>query len=143
MNPTNKIIKKEKQKEKKMKNIELNDISINLDNKDNPLMNDEKNNIINDDIEFNDIEKEIDKNFKKMTFAQFFLNNFYCKKCTKYNAQEIIRICNEIMTNYLSVESILYNQIMLENLFKDYKWNNDELNDIGNNKLIINLNKHL
>ncbi len=45
-------------------------------------MNDEKNNIINDDIDFNDIEKETDKNFKKMTFAQFFLNNFYCKKST-------------------------------------------------------------
>ena len=45
------------------------------------------------------------------------------------------------MSNYLSVESILYNQIMLENLFKDYNWNNQELNNIDNNEFIIKLKK--
>ncbi len=69
------------------------------------------------------------------------MNNIYCKKFTELNAQEIIRICNEIMSNYLSVESILYNQIMLENILKDYKWNNPQLNSIDNNKLLLNLKK--
>ena len=45
------------------------------------------------------------------------------------------------MSNFLSVESILYNQIMLENLFKDYNWNNQELNNIDNNEFIIKLKK--
>ena len=45
------------------------------------------------------------------------------------------------MSNYLSVESILYNQIMLENLFKDYNWNNRELNNIDSNEFIIKLKK--
>ena len=45
------------------------------------------------------------------------------------------------MSNYLSVESILYNQIMLENLLKDYNWNNRELNNIDNNEFIIKLKK--
>ena len=36
----------------------------------------------------------------------------------------------------MSYECILYNQIMLENLFLDYKWNDDSLKDLKNNKLI-------
>ena len=40
---------------------------------------------------------------------------------------------------YLSLDSILYNQIMIENLFIDYHWNNSLLNNIKNNELIIKL----
>ena len=43
------------------------------------------------------------------------------------------------MFKYCSIESILYNQILLENLFKDYHWNNKELNSIINNEYIIQL----
>ena len=39
----------------------------------------------------------------------------------------------------MSIDSLLYNQIKLENLFKDYKWNDPELNDIKNNRMIISL----
>ena len=136
-------------KEKKLKNIELNEIpqnssdnNISNENKENPLINSQKDFIIND-TDFDAIEKEINKDFKKLTFAQFFLNNFYCKNFNKFNEQEIIRICNEILSNYISIESILYNQILLENFFKDYKWNNQELNNIDNNEMLINLKKHL
>ena len=129
-------------KTKKVKNIELNEFNPDYIDKDkeNNLINDDDG-IINGEADFDDIEKEVNKDFKKLTFAQFFLNNIYCKKFTKLNAQEIIRICNEIMSNYLSVESILYNQIMLENILKDYKWNNQELNSIDNNNLVLNLKK--
>ena len=38
------------------------------------------------------------------------------------------------------MENILYNQIKMENLLKDYKWNNTDLANINNNNLIIQLN---
>ena len=79
----------------------------------------------------------------KYFFGQFFLNNIYCKNCkicSKYKEQqEIINLCNTINMNYLSIDSLLYNQMMLENLFKDYKWNNSLLNNIKNNDLILKL----
>lgn len=53
--------------------------------------------------------------------------------------QEIIDKCNEIILKYYSVENILYNQLMLEILLKDYKWNVPELNKLDNNKLILQL----
>ena len=53
--------------------------------------------------------------------------------------QEIIDKCNEIILKYYSVENILYNQLMLEILSKDYKWNDPELNKLDNNKLILQL----
>ena len=37
------------------------------------------------------------------------------------------------------MDFIIYNQMKLENLFKDYKWNNPELNTIENNKMIVDL----
>ena len=37
------------------------------------------------------------------------------------------------------MDTIIYNQILLENLFKDYKWNNIELSDLRNNDLIEKL----
>ena len=53
--------------------------------------------------------------------------------------QEIIDKCNEIILKYYSVENILYNQLMLEILLKDYKWNDPELNKLDNNELILQL----
>ena len=74
---------------------------------------------------------------------QFFLNNIYCKswkKCAKYEKQqEILQLCNDIDKKYLSIDSILYNQIMIENLFRDHIWNNYSLNNIKNNELILKL----
>ena len=49
---------------------------------------------------------------------------------------ELISNCNKILLKYMSIESILYNQLMLENLLEDYKWNNPHLNNISNNILI-------
>ena len=50
------------------------------------------------------------------------------------NRQKIIQKCNEIISKYYSIENLLYNQIKLENLYKDYKWNNPSLNKFGNNR---------
>ena len=88
-----------------------------------------------------DNERKI--NFKKIRFVHFFLNNFYCKCCSKFNNQETLNIYNKILYKYISLDSIAYNQILLENLFHDYKWNNPSLKNIDNNDLIFQLRNHM
>ena len=48
-------------------------------------------------------------------------------------------MCNNILAKYFSIENLVYNQFMLENLLKDYKWNNPDLNSINNIELIYKL----
>ena len=106
----------------------------------------EDNDDINDNEDINDSEAisvKKERILPKYSFMQFFLNNIYCKsskKCGKYkDQQEIIYLCNAINMKYLSIDSILYNQIMIENLLEDYNWNNTSLNSIKNNELILKI----
>ena len=62
------------------------------------------------------------------------------KNDAEQKAQEIIKLSNEIIGKYLSIENILLNQMIMENLMKDYKWNNPDLNSIKKNELIIKFN---
>ena len=75
----------------------------------------------------------------KFRFIDFILNNFYCNKKCKNNRQQIISKCNKLISQYYSIDNILYNQIKFENLLIDYKWNNPDLNKLDNNVLIIQL----
>ena len=111
--------------------------------------NNEENN--KDKKDSNDNKLDLDKKgiiLPKYSFVQFLLNNAYCQCCkrriclrefNKYHQQDIIEICNSINMKYLSVNSLLYNQIMIENLLKDYNWNNSSLNNVKNNELILKL----
>ena len=134
---------------KKYRRVELLELSDDLDKKDTLLKSNNKNNkaenIIEDDKEEEDNidninEQNETKIHSKLHFYEFLFNNFYCKKCCNSNNQNFVSTCNEIVSRYNSVDHILYNQIKLENLFKDYKWNNPKLNDIKNNELIMDLN---
>jgi hypothetical protein len=69
----------------------------------------------------------------------YLLNNIYSLKKWKSNKQEIISLCKEILSKYVSIDYLLLNQIKFENLMKDYKWNNPKLNDIKENELIYKL----
>ena len=114
-------------------------------------MNDEfslENDLIVNDVDadnnsnYNNIES--DSTLPKLRFFDFFINNIYNKKCCcTSNKQELLSICNKILYKYISIDYILYNQIKLENLFKDYKWNNPKLNNIENNDLIISLKYYI
>jgi len=76
----------------------------------------------------------------KFSFFRFFCNNLYCKYCCyKFRKQEFLHICDEIVLKYMSFDSILYNQIVSENIFKDYKWNDPILFNIENNELFDKL----
>ena len=132
---------------KKTKEIELN---VDFNKKDFLIDNksEEPNIIIKNEKmdEFDDASNENNKEFNdkngilpKLRFFEFFFNNVYNSKHCKMNKQEIINKCNEIILKYYSVENILYNQLMLEILFKDYKWNEPKLNKLDNNKLILQL----
>ena len=149
------------QKYKNNKTSELKDFSDKKDSSIKDLNDNEKQEILikTDLIEKNnDIVKSIEKKdnndsvfrlnkkeriLPKYSFMQFFLNNIYCKSwkgCAKYEKQqEILQLCNTINMRYLSIDSILYNQIMIENLLRDYNWNNSLLNNIKNNELILQL----
>ena len=75
----------------------------------------------------------------KLPFYDFFFNNVYSKCCGKIKNQEVLNTTNEIVYKYVSIDTLLYNQLKLENLFRDYKWNNPSLKSIKNNKLIRKL----
>ena len=77
----------------------------------------------------------------KISFYNYYYNNIYCKFCKKRRNQEILNSINDIIHEYLSIDNLLYNQIKLEHLFKDYNWNNPLLCNILNNEKIDKLKK--
>ena len=105
---------------------------------DKNVINDENENYdknLLDDIK-NDEEEII---LPKFRMIHYLLNNIYGLKKWKSNKQEIISLCKEILSKYVSIDYLLLNQIKFENLMKDYKWNNPKLNDIKENELIYKL----
>ena len=80
-----------------------------------------------------------DLNFpEKLSCCSFVFNCFFCEYCNKKN-QILISKCGDIISEYYSVEKIIYNQLLMENLIEDYKWNNIKLKNIRENKSIISL----
>ena len=78
----------------------------------------------------------------EINFMHFLLNHIYFKKIHRRKEQKNIDICNNILAKYISIDIILYNQIIFENFLKDYKWNDNNLKSIWNNNLIKNLNSN-
>ena len=142
--------------ENKIEEIELsNDINNNNQKNKKDLLldvkeNNNENNQDKDDInikrdnyikEENNIQQKDKIILPKFHFYNFFYNNIYTKKYCKSSSQEVISSCNEIITKYYSIDSVVYNQLRLENLFKDYKWNNPKLNSIRNNEIVSRIEK--
>ena len=78
-------------------------------------------------------------NLININFIHFILNNIYCKIKERRKEQETIEICNKIIAKYISIDAILYNQILLENFFDDYTWNDIRLKEIENNIFFLKL----
>ena len=89
-----------------------------------------RNNLDDPNIIDKIVEEKNTQNFPKLHFYDFLANSFYFKKCCLSKKQELISLCNDIVSKYYSIDKIIYNQIKLENLFKDYICNNPELNTI-------------
>ena len=102
--------------------------------------------IINDEIESENDKVIIDKdfnmdneNFPDLNLFDLLFNAIYDGKCCKIDIKKLILKCREIVSKYYSIEYIIYNQIKLENLLKDYRWNDPRLNNLDNNELISQL----
>ena len=164
-----KILKTELRKDTRKKKINLNNINnekklmemsdVNPENDklDSPLIMENNEKIpevkISDEFEgkqgeeeeFNENKNESEEEniLPRLSFIEFFLNNLYFKKCKRRNQQEILELCNKIILKYTSIDSVLYNLMILENLFKDYRWNNPRLKNLNNNELILALKKFI
>ena len=135
-------------------NINDNDnkfLSINDDISEKCLNDDDKNNneIMkntdeeeNEENENDDLNAGENKKIQKIRFFDFFLNNLnFC--CKKRKQQKIIDICNDLVSKYSSIDIMIKNQILFENLYQDYKWNDPGLNSIEKNNLFVQLNTYL
>ena len=128
---------------KNINNSKMSDPLIESEVDNNSITNAKQNNIDNrkpnDDDEIK--ENKTERILPKYSFMKFFLNNCYwnCCRSKKNKQQEILLLCNDTIKKYLSVDSIVLNQIYLENLIKYHKSNNNLLNNIDNNELILNL----
>ena len=152
------LSKDEKMKTKKENSIELNSDFKKLEesidkktiNEKNIITKDElinnKENLIENSDEYRTIKNEDDSLiFPRLNLFDYLFNNLYfSQKCLcDYKKQRIISTSNQILYKYFSVENIIYNQIKIENLLKDYRWNNLQLKNIQNNELIIQLESYL
>ena len=132
-------------KENKEINKDIKDIDNNKENlldksnEDKNILNINENDNNNDEDEVI-IDKNFnidDDNFPNLNFFDILFNGIYDDKCCcKLNKKKLIQKCNEIISKYYSIENIIYNQIMIENILKDYRWNDPGLNNIDNNELI-------
>ena len=134
---------------KKVKINEIKQMSDFVDNKFISIQDDlnqkclDKGNKENDDYENNEeVSTSQNARIKKLHFFDFFLNNLYIC-CKQKKPQKIIHTCNQIVYKYASIETIIKNQILIENILKDYKWNDPYLNNVENNNLFIQLKSYL
>ena len=72
-------------------------------------------------------------------FFNFLLHKFYSSCCGYSSRHILINSCNDIVAKYTTIENILYNQMRLECLWKDYKWNNPQFKKMDKEDLILNL----
>ena len=109
-----------------------------IDNDDNQVFEKEKT----------DEEKNIDEDKEKkkgsinlpfMRFYDFLVHEFYFKCFGPSKKQAFIDSCNDVIARYTTVENLIYNQIRLENLLKDYKWNNPQYEIQEKNDFIFEL----
>ena len=138
-----------KPEKKEINNKEINAPNYDLNKSENLIdnSNGDKNLLsINDEMVYENNQGLINKdfiedkeNFPKLNFFDFLFNEIYNGRCGKLEIRKLIQKCNEIVSKYYSIECVIYNLIKLENLLKDYRWNNPELNNFDNNESILEL----
>ena len=76
-------------------------------------------------------------------FFDFFFHMFYFKFFGPSNKHSLIDSCNDVVAKYITIERIIYNQMKLENLWKDYKWNNPAYEMKEKDDLLLDLKESL
>ena len=108
-----------------------------------------ENNLIEKSINETDSDDIIEDEGEKMKnsslnisiprFIDFLFHKFYSKCCGYSSRHILINSCNDIVAKYTTIENILYNQMKLECLWKDYKWNNPQFQKKYKEDLILDL----
>ena len=130
------IDKKEKNSEQKieLRTDLISDISEGEEER--KIFVDNKENKIEEEKEKNSAEK---LDLPSLKFFDFIINKFYFKFFGYSGKQSLINSCNDILSKFVSIEKIVYNQMKLENLWNDYKWNNPQYEFKEKNDLMLNL----
>ena len=131
------IDKKEKNSEQKieLRTDLITDISEEKED-EGKIFVDNKENKIEEDNEKNSAEK---LDLPSLKFFDFIINKFYFKFFGYSSKQSLINSCNDVLAKFVSIEKIVYNQMKLENLWNDYKWNNPQYEIKEKNDLVLNL----
>jgi len=106
-------------------------------------------NLIENDINEQDSDDSTEGENEKMKssslnlsiprFIDFLFHKFYAKCCGYSSRHILINSCNDIVAKYTTIENILYNQMKLEYLWKDYKWNNPQFQKGDKEELFLDL----
>ena len=89
--------------------------------------------------EENEKMKSSSLNLSVPRFIDFLVHKFYSKCCGYSSKHILINSCNDIVAKYTTIENILYNQMKLECLWKDYKWNNPQFEKKDKEDLLLDL----
>ena len=137
-----------------IENILTKQLRVNInpfnDKKDTEAKIELNTGLIEQDLEENDNKELIGEekpkkgpseniNLPSPKFYDFLLNFFYFKCCRPSNKQSLINSCNNIVAKYITIEKLLYNQMRLEYLWKDYKWNNPQYGIKEKDDLLLEL----
>jgi hypothetical protein len=95
------------------------------------------NNNKSEEMEIKGSSKNLD--LPSLNFLNFIIHTFYLKCFGPSRKQSLIRSCNNIVAKSITIENIVYNQMKLEYLWKDYKWNKPEYEIKQKDDLILNL----
>ena len=96
-----------------------------------------------DELDLNELDNDNKILLPKLHLCDYVLNNICCKKCITSKKQMLITECNYILSKYFSVEKIILNQLIFENLLSDYNWNELSLEEFENNQNISRLKKYI
>ena len=130
---------------KDIKDIKEKELEAKIELKADLIENSSEKNKIEDDKNIEDVERNkttsySDVDIDSPTFFDFLINKLYFHRCCGNSSkQNLINSCNEVVAKYISIEKILYNQMKLENLWKDYKWNNPKYESKEKEDLLLEL----
>ena len=135
-------INKNKNEEEKenLSNIELKtDLIGNLyeESEEQNINIESDENIENENNEKSIASQDID--LPKLKFYDFLFHKLYFKCFGLSSKHSLINSCNDIVATYITIEKLISNQIKLDYLWKDYKWNNPQSEINERDDLILKL----
>ena len=96
-------------------NNESEEQNINTQDNKNEEREDGEKNISSQDIDIPELK-----------FYDFLFHKLYFKCFGPSSKHSLINSCNDIVSTNITIEKLIYNQIKLDYLWKDYKWNNPQ-----------------